>query len=167
MNTIPFLIALAEAGASAPQAAEQQLLDVDGTVLVMLGLFLVVVFVLTQALWKPYLRVRDQRVSRVDGYREEAARLEREAATRLARVEAQLAEARRTAASDRAKARAAAQDREQQIVAAAQADTVRKVADARAQLDKMFAAERARLDEGAKALGREITEKVLGRRVAS
>src|SRR5688572_5592005 len=113
-----FLVAVAQA---APQAPEQQLLDLDGTVFVMLGLFLVTAFVLNQWLWKPYLRVREERVTRVDGYRQEAARLEAEAQARLQRVEAQLAEARRVGSAERARARAEAQAREQAILAQAQA----------------------------------------------
>src|SRR3954453_18707788 len=106
MSTNLFLTALAEV---APQSPEPQVLDVDGTAWLMLGLFLLVVFILTQWLWKPYIRVREERVARVDGYRGEADRLEKEAATRLARVEAQLAEARRVGSAERSRSRAEAQ----------------------------------------------------------
>jgi F-type H+-transporting ATPase subunit b len=163
MNLTP-LVALAEA---APHAAEQQLLDVDGTVFVMLGLFLVTAFVLTQWLWKPYLKVREERVLRVEGYRDQATRLESDAQSRLQRVEAQLAEARRAGSAERAKTRAEVQAREAQIVAEAQAAAAKTLADARAKLETAFAAERARLAEHSTALGREIGEKVLGRKVAS
>ena len=80
MSTNPFLLLLAEV---APQSPEPQLLDVDGTAWVMFGVFLVVAFILTQWLWKPYIRVREERVARVDGYRQEADRLEKEAASRM------------------------------------------------------------------------------------
>jgi F0F1-type ATP synthase membrane subunit b/b' len=166
MNPSMFSAALLQAGA-APPASEQQLLDVDGTVFVMLGLFFVVLFVLTQWLWKPYLRVRQERVSRVEGYREQATKLEADAAARLARVEAQLAEARRVGSAERARARNDAQAREQQIVAEAQAAAARALADARARVEAAYAGERAKLQGRASSLGAEITEKVLGRPVAS
>jgi F0F1-type ATP synthase membrane subunit b/b' len=101
MNPSSLLAALALAGDPAPQSPEPQLLDVDGTVFVMLGLFLIVMFLLTKWLWRPYLKVKEERVNRVDGYRAEAGRLESEAAARLARVEAQLADARRTGSGQR------------------------------------------------------------------
>ena len=99
---------------SAPPAEvhSPQLIDVDGTVFVQLGLFLVLALVLTKLLWKPYLRVRTERVARVEGYREEAARLETDAQQRLARADAALAEARRKGADQRAVARGEAHARE-------------------------------------------------------
>ncbi len=163
MTPTLFLAAIAEA---APVASEQQLFDLDGTLWVMLGLFAVVTFVLTQWLWKPYLQVREERVKRVDGYREEAARLESEAQTRLTRVEAQLADARRVGSVERAKTRTEAHAREQQMVTEAQSAAARSLADARARLEAAFASEKSKLDERASKLGREIGEKVLGRAVA-
>lgn len=168
MSFTPFLNAIAAAtAAGAPQSPDQQLLDIDGTAFVMLGLFLLTMFVLTQWLWKPYLRVREERVSRVDGYKVEAARLEKEAEQRLTRVEAQLAEARRDGAAERARTRTEAQAREQSIVAEAQAAAQRALVDARGKLDAAFAAERARLQDRARVLGNEIGEKVLGRGLTS
>lgn len=165
MSFTPFLTSLA--AAAAPRAHEQVLLDVDGTVFVMFGLFVLTALALTQLLWKPYLRVRDERVSRVEGRRQEAARLESDAAARLARVEAQLADARRIGSSERARSRAEAQAKEQEILAQAQAEAQKALAEARARVEAAIAAERAKLEERALLLGREITEKVLGRRVAS
>jgi F-type H+-transporting ATPase subunit b len=151
----------------APMAADQQLLDIDATVFIMLALFVLTAFILTQWLWKPYLRVRDERVSRVEGARQQAEKLDAEAAERLAHVEAQLAEARKQAGSERARARSEAQAREQQLVAEAQAAAHRMLGEARAKLDAALAAERAGLQASAGRLGREIAEKALGRRLAS
>jgi F-type H+-transporting ATPase subunit b len=165
MNLTSFISAVAQA-ATAPQAPDQQLMDIDATVFVQLGLFLLTMFLLTKLLWRPYLRVRQERTTRVEGYREEAARLEQEAAVRLTRVEAQLAEARRAGSLERAKARNEAQAREQKLVAEAQAAASRTLAEARSKLDAAFAAEASRLQERAATLGREIAEKVLGRKAA-
>ena len=159
-----FFLAL---GQVAPQSPEPQVLDIDGTTWVMFGLFLLVAFILTQWLWKPYIRVREERVARVDGFREEAERLEKEAATRLARVEAQLAEARRAGSAERSRSRAEAQAHESRLSAESQAAAQKALAEARAKVDAALSAERARLQERASKLGREITEKVLGRQVVS
>ena len=77
--------------------------------------------VLGRFLWKPYLRVRTERVARVEGYREEAVKLEADAQQRLARADAALAEARRVGAGERAVARAEAHAREQTLLAEANA----------------------------------------------
>ena len=153
--------------ASAPQAHEPQLIDVDGTIFVQLALFLLLVVVLYQFLWKPYLRVRDERVTRVEGYREEAARIDAEAEARLAKLEAELAEARRAGAGERMTARAQAMAHEQALLAQAQAAAQKTLGDARAQLAATVAGERAKLQETAAQIGREAAKKILGREVAS
>jgi len=151
----------------APQAGEQQLLDIDKTVFIMLGIFLILLLVLKQWLWKPYLRVREERVRRVEGARDEAERLQAASAAQMERIEAQLAEARKAGQAESAKTRAAALAREQQILAAAQAAAREQLAEARAKLDAALASERARLQTSATELGREIAEQALGRRLAS
>ena len=153
--------------ATAPQAHEPQLIDVDGTIFVQLGVFLLLVFVLNKFLWKPYMRVRDERVTRVDGYREEAARLDAEAEARLAKLEAELAEARRVGVGERATARAAAVSHEHALLAQAQASAQKTLGDARAQLAATLATERAKLQQSATQIGREAARKILGREVAS
>ena len=124
---------------AAPESHEPQLIDVDGTVFVQLGIFLLLMLVLWRFLWKPYLRVRTERVTRVEGYREEAAKLEADAQQRLARADAALAEARRVGAGERAVARAEAHTREQTLLAEANAAAQRKLAEARARLNATLA----------------------------
>ena len=98
----------------APQSHEPQLIDLDGTAFIQFGLFLVLMLVLRQFLWRPYLKVQGERTTRVDGYKQEAVRLDAEAAERLAKAEAALAEARRVGAGERVEARAVAHKREQE-----------------------------------------------------
>jgi F-type H+-transporting ATPase subunit b len=162
MNTALVLLA-----AGAPQSHEPQLIDIDGTVFLQLGLFLLLMFALTRLLWRPYLRVRNERVSRVDGYREDAARLETEAAARLARAEAALAEARRVGSGERAVARAEAQAREQTLLAEANAAAQRTLAEARARLEASLAAERAQIVRRAAEMGRQAARRILGREVGA
>jgi F-type H+-transporting ATPase subunit b len=161
MSFLPSLLA------AAPQVHEPQLIDLDGTVFVQLGLFLLLVVVLYRFLWKPYLKVRDERVTRVEGYRAEAARLDADADARLARLEADLAEARRIGIGERAVARAEAQAREQTLMAEAQAAAQKTLAEARAQLDAALAAERPKLQQKAVEIGREAARKILGREVTT
>ena len=161
------LLAFMAQAATAPQVHAPQLIDVDGTILVQLGLFLVLAVVLTKLLWKPYLRVRAERVNRVDGYRKDAARMEAEAAARLARAEADLAEARRVGSGERAVARAEAHAREQTLIAEAQTEAQRVLATARGKLDATVAVERARLEAGARDVATQAARRILGREVAT
>ena len=152
---------------SAPESHEPQLLDVDLTILVQFGLFLLLLAVLSKLLWKPYLRVRDERVSRVDGYREEAVRLEAEAKDRLTRAEASLADARRLASGQRAVSRAEAQAREQTVLAEATAAAQRTLREARERLATSVDAERGKLRGVAADTAREAARKILGREVTA
>jgi F-type H+-transporting ATPase subunit b len=142
-----------------------QLIDVDSTVFIQLGLFVLLAVVLTKLLWKPYLRVRAERVSRVDGYRKEAVQMEADAAARLERAEAQLAEARRVGSSERATARAEAQTREQALLADAHVEAQRALAAARTRLDAVVASERTRIQGSARDLGAQAARRILGREV--
>ena len=150
-----------------PQSHEPQLIDVDGTIFLQLGIFLVLMFVLGRFLWKPYLRVRTERVARVEGYREEAVQLEADAQQRLARADAALAEARRTGAGERAVARAEAHAREQTLLAEANAAAQRKLAEARTRLNAVVDAERKKLDADNSKVAADAARKILGREVTA
>ena len=152
---------------AAPEAHEPQLIDIDHTVFVQLGIFLVLFLVLSKFLWKPYLRVRTERVARVEGYREEAAKLEVDAQQRLNRADAALAEARRVGSGERAVARAEAHAREQTLLAEATAAAQRKLADARTRLAAAIAAERKKLDADSSEVAVSAARKILGREVSA
>jgi F-type H+-transporting ATPase subunit b len=153
--------------ATAPRAEESQLLDVDGSVVVMLSIFLVLLLILWRFLWRPYLRVRDERVARTEGAREKATQLEADAAARTAKVEGALTDARRAALAEMGKLRQEAQAREQQLIAEAQEAARKMLVEARAKLDVAVANEKANLREQTAIIGRQIAEKALGRSMAS
>ena len=152
---------------AAPEAHEPQLIDVDHTVFIQLGIFLLLMLVLNKFLWKPYLRVRTERVARVEGYREEAVKLEADAQHRLARADAALAEARRVGAGERAVARAEAHTREQTLLAEATAAAQRKLADARGRLTAAVQAERKKLEADSSEVAMAAARKILGREVGA
>ena len=152
---------------TAPQSHEPQLIDLDGTVFVQFGLFLLLMLVLRQFLWRPYLKVLGERTTRVDGYKADAVRLEAEAAARLAKAELALAEARRVGAGERVEARAIAHKREQELLAAANAGAQKTLADARARVSATLATERANLQKTAAEFGTQAARKILGREVSA
>ena len=152
---------------AAPESHEPQLIDLDATAFVQLGLFLLLMLVLRQFLWKPYLKVLGERTTRVEGYKQEATRLDAEAAARLAKAEAALAEARRVGAGERSVARAEAHAREQTLLAEAGAAAQKTLAEARARVAATVAAERGKLEASASATAREAARKILGREVSA
>jgi F-type H+-transporting ATPase subunit b len=152
---------------AAPESPEPQLIDLDGTAFIQLGLFLLLMLVLRQFLWRPYLKVLGERTTRVDGYKQEAVRLDAEAASRLAKAEAALAEARRVGSGERVEARAIAQKREQELLAAANASAQKTLAEARARVSAALAGERAKLQQTAAEIGAQAARKILGREVSA
>ena len=159
--------ALALLLSAAPESHEPQLIDIDGTVFVQFGIFVVLALILWRFMWRPYLRVRGERVARVEGYREEATKMDADAQQRLARAEAALAEARRAGAGERNVARAEAHAREQTLLAEANAAANRTLADARKRLEGTLAGERAKLNAQAADVAMAAARKILGREVAS
>jgi F0F1-type ATP synthase membrane subunit b/b' len=165
LNPTSMFLALAQA--TAPESKTPQLLDVDGTLFIQFGLFLLSMLVLSKFLWKPYLKVRFERVTRAEVHKEEARRLEAEAAVRLNKVEMELAEARRAGSAERARVRSEAVASEQKILAGAQAQAQKSLAEARQRVEAALTAERASMASRAEALGLEAAERILGRRIAA
>ena len=79
---------LASVASSAP------LIDIDLTVFIQFGLFLVMLAVSNKLLFKPYLALRERRAEGIEGARAEADRMTAEADAKLAEYERQLATAR-------------------------------------------------------------------------
>ncbi len=152
---------------AAPTSHEPQLIDLDGTVFIQLAIFLLLAFALWRLLWKPYLRIRAERVTRVEGYRQDATKMEADAAARLAEAESALTAARRMGTAERATARAEAQAREQAILAQANADAQKTLGEARARLDASLEAERLKLQAQTRDVARAAAQRILGREVAA
>jgi len=154
---------VAAIASGAPQAAEQQLLDIDGTVFVMLGVFLVMLALLKPLLWGPYLRVRAERETRTDGFKADAARMSKEADDKLHKVEASIAEVRKEGLQAFAKTRKEAEAHEQALVAKARDTATEALKAARADLAKAMDRERETLKARSEALGSEAAAQILGR----
>jgi F-type H+-transporting ATPase subunit b len=148
---------------AAPVSHEPQLIDLDQTVFIQLGIFLLLALVLWQFLWKPYLRVRGERVTRVEGYRQDAVKMDADASERLAQAEIALNAARREGAGERAKSRAEAQAREAAVLSAANAEAQKTLAAARAGLEATVATERAKLDAQTREVAATAARRILGR----
>jgi F-type H+-transporting ATPase subunit b len=151
---------------AAPTSHEPQLIDVDQTIFVQLGIFLLLALVLWRLLWRPYLRIRGERVTRVEGYRQDAVKMDADAAERLAKAELALAAVRRQGSGERATARAEAQTREQAVLAAANAEAQKTLAAARVRLEATLQTERAKLDAQTRDVAKTAAQRILGREVS-
>jgi F-type H+-transporting ATPase subunit b len=109
----------------APLKEEHPLIDIDHTVWIQLLLFFIVAFIGSRLLFRPYLRMRDERAASIEGARDEAARLSAEADARLSHYEREIEAARARAHDERRAIRTEAATRQREATDKARAEAVK------------------------------------------
>ncbi len=141
------------------------LIDLDGTVFVQFGLFLLTMAVLYVLLFRPYLKVRDAREHHIDGARDEAKSMAERSATMEREVEAQIVKARQRGIEERNGLRAEGVAHEQRVLAEARAVAQKEIDGGRASAARDREAARAALLAESGAIGRKVAARILGREV--
>jgi F-type H+-transporting ATPase subunit b len=159
-----FAVLLAARGAAA--ASDGLVLLPEPTRIVpLLVLFCLLVIPVNQLIFKPMFRVLDERAERIDGAKQRAERLEREADEVLARYERSVQEVREEAEVERRahldRARAESQDN----TGAVRSEADQEIARARGALAESLESTRETLRAQARELAREAAARVLGRAV--
>lgn len=149
----------------APEA-EPPLIDVDWTLLIQFGIFLVMLLILSRALFKPYLKLRDDRHKGIEGAREDAHAMEAKARAIVADYDTKLTAARQRGNDERQKLRVEGANHERQVVGAARDEAQKALTAARGQIDAQAKTARTQLEQSSTALARQIVHKILGREVA-
>ncbi|MBS2019668.1 MAG: H(+)-transporting ATPase [Deltaproteobacteria bacterium] len=142
-------------------------IDLDSTLFVQLGLFLVLLFVLKPTLFDPMLKLFEEREKRIDGTRLKASKEDEKSAKALAKYEAIVGKGREAGASERDALRQTAMKQEAELMARVRSETASTLERGRAEIAKETQATRAQLQGEARTLGRDIASRVLGREVAS
>jgi F-type H+-transporting ATPase subunit b len=145
---------------------EAPLIDVDGTLIVQFVLFLILLWILTQVLFRPYWKLRDQRHSSIEGAREDAHKMEERARNIVADYDAKLTGARLRGAEERQRLRSEGAVYERQVVGAARDESQKALLSARGRITSDANTARAQLELQSVSLAREIVKKILGREVA-
>jgi F-type H+-transporting ATPase subunit b len=149
----------------APLKEEHPLIDIDHTVWIQLFLFFIVAFIGSRLLFRPYLRMRDERTAGIEGARDEAARLSAEADARLAHYEQEIAAARARAQDERRTIRTDAAARQREVTDQARASAAREYDNERSRVERETNAARQQLMPRAAQVAEEIAGKLLGRKV--
>ena len=149
----------------APTKEEHPLIDIDHTVWIQLLLFFIVAFIGSRLLFRPYLRMRDERAAGIEGARDEAARLSAEADARLAHYEREISVARGKAQDERRTVRTEAAVRQREATEKARTDTSRAYEDARLRVERETNLARQQLMPRANEVAEDIAGKLLGRKV--
>lgn len=147
-------------------ASGHPLIDIDLTVLVQFGLFLLLFLVSNKLLFQPYLALRERRKQGIDGARGEADRMTAQADAKLADYEKQLASARNRANEEGRKLRTEASAHEKDVTDKARGEAQKALDEATARMKQETEAARATLLPQADALAKQIATKLLGREVA-
>lgn len=140
-------------------ANERPLINIDVTLLLNLGVWLALFFLLRATLWKPMLALIDAREAGTAGARDEAARLDAEAKTLKGSLDEGLAAARSSAAKAREALRADGARTEVELLGKAREEVNAAVEKQRADI----AAQRAKLQGEVMALVPELAQGIAAR----
>lgn len=142
------------------------LIDFDFSALIQLGIFAIVALAASRLLFRPYLKMREERSAGIEGARAEAEEMSAQAEAQMADYEAKLSEARRRADEERRKARGEAARHQHEITEEARKEAVSSLTSAQKQVAETAQATRDELLPRADELGAEIASRLLGRKVA-
>ena len=151
---------------AAALAAGHPLIDIDYTVLIQFGLFLLLFVVANKFMFQPYLVLRTRRKDGIDGARAEAERLAGQADAKLADYEKHLTAARARANDEGRKVRAEAAAHEKSVTDASRAEAQKAIDEAATRMKTEAEAARLQLLPQANTLARQIASKLLGREVS-
>lgn len=147
-------------------AAEHPLIDIDYTVLVQLGLFVILFVACNKLLFQPYLRLRERRRLGIEGAKAEAETMSAQADTKLASYEKQLAAARSRAGEEARKIRAEAAAHEKEVTDKARSTALAAINEAQAKVRGETEAARKELMASASSIAGAMATRLLGREVA-
>jgi len=150
--------------APAHAASEGLNLMPEPTVLVvLLVLFTLLVPVLNALLFRPILRVLDEREQRIDGARRRADDLSRQAERTLQQYETAVREARASAEAERKQSLEHAQRQQAGVVADERSKAEQTLERTRSEVGSALDGARTELQSQARELAREVATRVLGR----
>jgi F-type H+-transporting ATPase subunit b len=134
-------------------------IDVDATALISGVIFVALMLVLHQILFKPYLAIIEKRESMTDGAGAEATAAEQQATARLAEYNAGIETARTDATRVRDELRAKGKADEEAILASARAEAAEFAARAREALEAQAASAGAQVEAQARLLASAIVNR--------
>ena len=141
------------------------ILDVDATLLIYLGVFFLLFFNLRALVFRPTMALFDERERAIDGAREEARGLEKEAEGKLGAFENEMARVRTEASVERDRLRAEGVRLERTLTEKVRVETDGMVRDAETKMSSEAAKIRKEIAASSPVLAKQIAEKLLGREV--
>lgn len=146
-------------------AASGSIVDIDKTVFIQLGVFLLLFLVLRQLLFKPVIRLIEARRLATEGTRTEAKAFDEEATKLSGDVEQQLADIRSSATAERRRMVDQAKRQERELLIKAREDSRAMIDQTKQELESQAEQAKQTLREEIDAMVDVVATKVLGRAV--
>jgi len=137
--------------------------DIDGTAYIQLGLFLLLMVLLNQLLYKPWLQTRERRDLAINGTAAAAEQLRKQADSLSSDYEVRLAKVREDALGLRAESRRAVEKEKTARVTDARTRAASELEAERARLASEASAAREALTRRVDELAQQVANKILGR----
>lgn len=138
-------------------------MEINITLVPQLVILLLLVGILSQVLFKPMLKVFEERETRIDGAREDARLFASRAEEGAASIDARMMEAQREARSVLTELKAEGQALEAEVIAKARAEAQERIEAARKSLEAQVQTARTALTQDASVIAADVVSKVLNR----
>ncbi|MCA9600572.1 MAG: ATP synthase F0 subunit B [Polyangiales bacterium] len=148
-----------------PTVLSGALIELDITLVLQLAIFLTAFFVLRSLVFNPMLALFSAREASIDGAREEAKRMEREAKEKATSFDDEIRKIRAVSQEERDRLRQEGLRREREILEHVRLETDATLKDAEQKLKLEASQSRTEIRNVVPALAREIASKLLGREV--
>jgi len=140
-------------------------LTVDISILYQVVLFIILILVMNRLIYKPLLKVMEERKKRIGGFVDRATSIESEIEKKLSEYNLKVAEAKVTGNAERMKLKKEGAERESAIIETAQHEAQKAIEEARSKIAKEMEEALLGLTRMKEELGKGIAEKTLGRPV--
>ncbi len=138
-------------------------IELDITFFIQIGLFLLLVYILNVLIYKPVLRVMEERGKKISGMEEDAVLADKEVEEKLASYRLELDKAKQAGNADRTILKKEGLDKEAELLGAAHADAQKTLSAAKDKIAKEVESALATLKGMTEEMGKDIADKVVGR----
>jgi len=142
------------------------MISLNYSLFIEIALFLAIVFFLQRFLFKPLLKLWDEREEMIDGNRKKAEQISKQLDQMIVYYEAQLWATRRLANDEREKIKRRAELEKEQMVQTSRNEAQEMLGDLREKIALEYREALKRIQEEAELMGKNIAEKILGRNLA-
>ncbi len=140
-------------------------MSINISIILQMVIFLLVILLLTQLLFRPFIQLLKRREEAIQGSRRRAEELLAKATEMMARYQEGIAQAKRRALEERERLRSEALNFESRLISEAKEEMARDLEGLKLRIQAESDLAREALRGQAEAIATEVAEKLLGRRL--